>query len=117
MSKLSEGRTPDNSTPDVSRRSFLAKGAAGVGAAAIASVTAQPANAQSDIRWDHTADVVVIGAGVSGLSAAISARDLGASVIAVEENFDIGGRGMLSGGRVQLGGGTALQKKFDIKDT
>jgi len=123
MSKLPSDRTSSDTAPangppvDVSRRSFLAKGAAGVGAAAIASVTAQPANAQSDIRWDHTADVVVIGAGVSGLSAAISARDLGASVIAVEENFDIGGRGMLSGGRVQLGGGTALQKKFDIKDT
>jgi succinate dehydrogenase/fumarate reductase flavoprotein subunit len=109
-------RTPATSTPDVSRRSFLTKGAAGVGAAAIATVAAQPADAQTDLRWDHTADVVVIGAGVSGLPAAITARDLGASVIVAEENFDIGGRGMLSGGRVQLGGGTALQKKFNIND-
>ena len=68
-------------------------------------------------RWDLTADVVIIGAGVAGLPAAITARDLGASVIVVEENFDIGGRGMLSGGRVHLGGGHALQQKFGIKDS
>jgi urocanate reductase len=100
--------------PDVSRRSFLTTGAAGAVAvglgAAEASAQAVPA------QWDLTADVVVIGAGVSGLPAAITARDLGASVIVVEENFDIGGRGMLSGGRVQLGGGHALQQKFNIKD-
>src|SRR5262245_43995415 len=69
------------------------------------------------IRWDYTADVVVIGAGASGLPAGISARDHGASVIVVDENFDIGGRAMLSGGRVQVGGGHALQKKFGITDT
>ena len=68
------------------------------------------------MQWDQTADVVIIGAGVAGLPAAITARDLGASVIVVEENYDIGGRGMLSGGRVQLGGGHALQQKFNIKD-
>jgi succinate dehydrogenase/fumarate reductase flavoprotein subunit len=61
--------------------------------------------------------VVIIGAGVAGLPAAITARDLGASVIIVEENYDIGGRGMLSGGRVSLGGGHALQEKFGIKDS
>ena len=61
--------------------------------------------------------MVVIGAGVAGLPAAITARDNGASVIVVDENFDIGGRGILSGGRVQVGGGHALQQKLGIKDT
>ena len=103
---------------DVSRRSFLAKGAAGVGAAAIAGAGVQDAAAQNGaVRWDFTADVVIVGAGVAGLPAAITARDLGASVIVVDENFDIGGRGMLSGGRIQLGGGHALQQKLGIKDT
>ncbi len=74
-------------------------------------------DATDNIRWDHTADVVVIGAGAAGLPAAISACDHGASVILVEENFDIGGRAMLSGGRVQVGGGHALQKKLGIHDT
>ncbi|HEY6257643.1 MAG TPA: FAD-dependent oxidoreductase [Xanthobacteraceae bacterium] len=99
----------------VSRRAFLSKGAAGVGTAALVGVSANEAKAQ--IKWDLSADVVVIGAGVSGLAAAITARDSGASVISVDENFDIGGRGMLSGGRVHLGGGHALQQKFGIKDT
>jgi urocanate reductase len=99
----------------VSRRAFLSKGAAGVGAATFAGVHANEAEAQT--RWDLSADVVVVGAGVAGLPAAITARDLGASVIVVDENFDIGGRGMLSGGRVHLGGGHALQQKAGIKDT
>src|SRR6188472_769110 len=100
---------------DVSRRSFLSKGAAGAGAVALAGAATE-AGAQA-ITWDQTADVVIIGAGVAGLPAAITARELGASVIVVEENYDIGGRGMLSGGRVQLGGGTALQQKFNITDS
>ena len=99
---------------DFSRRSFLSKGAAGAGAVALAGAATE-ASAQT-INWDQTADVVIIGAGVAGLPAAITARELGASVIVVEENYDIGGRGMLSGGRVQLGGGHALQQKFNIKD-
>lgn len=69
------------------------------------------------MQWDLSADVVVVGAGAAGLPAAIAARDHGASVIVVEENFDIGGHAMLSGGRVQLGGGNALQKKFGIADS
>src|SRR5207253_1523944 len=87
---------------------------AGVGAIALTATPTPEAQAQA--RWDRSADVVVIGAGVSGLAAMISARDAGASVIAVDENFDIGGRGMLSGGRVHLGGGHALQQKAGIKD-
>ncbi len=101
----------------VNRRNFLSQGAA-VGAVAVGAGTAASAqNGQANVRWDHTVDVVVIGAGVAGLPAAIAARDNGASVIIVEENYDIGGRGMLSGGRVQIGGGHALQQKLGIKDT
>ena len=69
------------------------------------------------MEWNLSTDVVVIGAGAAGLAAAVSARDHGAAVVVVEENFDIGGHAMLSGGRVQLGGGNALQKKFNIKDS
>src|SRR5262245_33364306 len=119
MSEKIPGQRPqdDDRTPiDVSRRSFLTQGAAaGVGAVALTGAGTREANAQPP-RWDYSADVIVIGAGVAGLPAAIAARDAGASVIVVEENFDIGGRGMLSGGRVQLGGGHALQQKFNIKD-
>src|SRR5262245_54734512 len=108
----------ERASAEVSRRKFLTRGAAaGVGAVAAAGAVAPEAQAQGSIKWDYTADVVVIGAGVSGLPAAITARDNGASVIVVDENFDIGGRGMLSGGRVQVGGGHALQRKLNIQDS
>jgi urocanate reductase len=61
--------------------------------------------------------VVVVGAGVSGLACACAARDSGASVIMIEENFDIGGRGIMSGGSIQLGGGHSLQKKYGTVDS
>ena len=64
---------------DVSRRDFLKNSAAvGVGATTLAGLSGQEVAAQQ--TWDRVADVVVLGAGASGLPAAIRARDLGASV-------------------------------------
>jgi NADPH-dependent 2,4-dienoyl-CoA reductase/sulfur reductase-like enzyme len=86
------------------RRRFIKEGAAiGVGATALAGIAAE-----AQTRWDRTVDVLVVGAGASGLPAAIMARDKGASVIVIDANQDIGGHAMLSGGRVPLGGGTSL---------
>ena len=103
----------------VSRRSFLtttvARGGAGL---AVAAAGLQPKEAEAaDIKWDRSADVVVVGAGVSGLACACAARDAGASVIIIEESFDIGGRGIFSGGSIQLGGGHSLQKKYGTVDS
>ena len=98
----------------VDRRSFLTSGAAVAGAAA--AISATPAQAQ-DIRWDREADVVIIGAGASGLPAAIAAREKGASVIMVEMNFDIGGRAMMSFGGLYIGGGNRLQREAGRNDT
>jgi urocanate reductase len=95
----------------VNRRSFLK------GTAAVASLGASTAAEAGQIRFDRTADVVVVGAGASGLPAAIMARDQGASVIVIEANHDIGGHAMLSGGRIPLGGGTSWQKKYGITDS
>ena len=67
--------------------------------------------------WDLEADVVVIGAGATGLPAAIAAIDAGASVLVVEANYDIGGHAILSGGNVPLGGGTSAQRKYRIEDS
>ena len=101
---------------EVSRRDFLKKGAsAGVGATALAGLGARDVEAQD--FWDLSADVVTIGAGTAGLAAAISALDHGASVILLEENVDIGGHGMCSGGQVHLGGGTSNQLKRGVEDS
>src|SRR5215468_1769274 len=69
------------------------------------------------VTWDREADVVVIGAGATGLPAAIVAREAGASVILVEAEKDIGGHAITSGGNVALGGGSKAQKKYGIEDS
>ena len=106
--------------PDVSRRDFLKTGAAaGFGASALGGLGLTDVVAQGSPQrsWDLTADFVTIGAGVAGLAGAVSALEHGASVIMVEENFDIGGHGMLSGGSVHLGGGTSRQRRHGIEDS
>ena len=103
----------------MNRRTFLTQGAFGVGATALAGVATQDVDtaAQQITRWDRAADVVIAGAGASGLCAAIMARDQGASVLVIEQNHDIGGHAMVSGGRIPLGGGTRLQEKFGVTDS
>ena len=99
----------------ISRRDFVTTTAVGATATALLPRTA---NAQeADIEWHRTADFVSIGAGVSGLAAAVSALEHGASVILVDENMDIGGHGMVSGGIVNLGGGHRIQQAHGIEDS
>src|SRR5882757_7973154 len=114
--KMSPSRkdTADQTPGSIDRRGFLTSGAAVAGAAA--AISAAPAQAQ-EIRWDREADVVIIGAGASGLPAAIAAREKGASVIMVEMNVDIGGRAMMSFGGLYIGGGNRLQKEAGRNDT
>jgi succinate dehydrogenase/fumarate reductase flavoprotein subunit len=102
----------------VSRREFFRNAAMGGAAVAAGMVASGPAaSAQIPAKWDKEADVVVVGAGCSGLPAAIQAAESGASVILVEANFDVGGHAILSGGNIPLGGGTSAQKKADITDS
>jgi hypothetical protein len=93
----------------LSRRDFFTTGAAaGVGAAVLSG--SGEARAQG-IRWDYEADVVVLGSGCVGLHAAVRARDLGASVLVIDQNFDVGGKLVHSGGWTSLGGGDAIQER------
>jgi succinate dehydrogenase/fumarate reductase flavoprotein subunit len=82
------------------------------GAVPVALAPASPPAA-----WDREADVVVIGSGAAGMTAAIVAREAGSSVIVVEQEHDIGGHAITSGGNVPLGGGTSAQKKHGIEDS
>ncbi|MCE2515471.1 MAG: FAD-dependent oxidoreductase [Acidobacteria bacterium] len=102
----------------IGRRRFLKQGAtAGVGATALAGVAAPSGEVRAQDFWDLRADFVTIGAGTAGLAAAVAALDHGASVILIEENVDIGGHGMCSGGQVHLGGGTSNQRKRGVEDS
>jgi FAD binding domain len=99
--------------PSVSRRDFIKQGVvAGVGAAALggcASTTGAQATSPASIQWDYEADLVVIGSGASGLPCAIRARDAGLNVLVIDQNFDVGGKMLHSGGQVALGGGDPCQ--------
>ena len=75
------------------------------------------ATGQYPVDWDREADVVVIGAGATGLPAAIVACEAGCSVILVEAEKDIAGHAIISGGNIPLGGGTSVQKKYGIADS
>src|ERR1041384_909370 len=95
----------------VSRRDFVKKGAAGVSAAVLSTsgtALAQVSPAEA-IKWNYEADIVIMGGGCTGLPASIRARDLGASVIVVDQNFDLGGKMLHSGGQVSFGGGDPVQ--------
>src|SRR5258707_6413330 len=101
-----------------SRRDFIKATAARAGAAALTGLGAEEARAQGRPgHWDKEADVVVTGAGATGLPAAIQAIEGGASVILIDANTDVGGHAILSGGNVALGGGTSRQKKYGVVDS
>jgi 3-oxo-5alpha-steroid 4-dehydrogenase len=76
-----------------------------------------PARQVSDIRFDETVDVVVVGLGVAGSSAVVAARQAGADVLAVERSVAPGGTSAGSGGLLYLGGGTALQQACGYEDS
>ena len=108
---------PKKQPGSVSRRDFFKRGAAvGAGATTLAGQASAQAR-RGAVHYDQVADVVIIGAGASGLPAAIMARDQGASVIVIDAHRDIGGHAILSGGRVPLGGGTSWQKKYGVTDS
>ncbi|MGZ3536502.1 MAG: FAD-dependent oxidoreductase [Thermodesulfobacteriota bacterium] len=103
----------------ISRRQFLKRTAAASAAVAASGFIQQEVVSakQLPIKWDKEADVVVIGAGATGLPAAIVAQEARAKVILVEAAFDIGGHAITSGGNIPLGGGTSAQKKAGIDDS
>lgn len=98
----------------VSRRSLL-KAGAGIAAAGVASSILQPSIANA--ADPRVADVVVLGCGPAGLAAAVAAAEAGASVIVLEAQPHIGGRGIVSSGNIPLGGGTPAQAAAGIVDT
>ena len=76
-----------------------------------------PALEVSDIRFDEAVDVVVVGLGAAGASAAVGARQAGADVLAVDRGVGAGGTSANSGGLIYLGGGTALQGACGFEDS
>lgn len=110
---------------ELSRRSFLSGAAvagaafASMGLAACAPNTVSNSGSEGVAMaasaipesWDAEADVVVLGAGGTGLSAACAAAEAGVSVKVYDVDIKAGGTTALSGGVIQAAG-TQWQKEF-----
>lgn len=82
------------------------------------STSPVPPRPESEVlRWDAEADVVVVGYGCAGASAAIGAREAGASVLVLERAGAGGGASSMAGGEIYLGGGTPIQEACGFDDT
>jgi 3-oxo-5alpha-steroid 4-dehydrogenase len=73
-------------------------------------------SARAVAHWDTQTDVLIVGAGAAGASAAIEARKLGAEVLLLERASDGGGSTALSGGILYFGGGTEIQTACGFQD-
>jgi succinate dehydrogenase/fumarate reductase flavoprotein subunit len=67
--------------------------------------------------WSDDVDVVVIGFGIAGGCAAVSAAAAGARVLVLERAAVAGGTTSMAGGHFYLGGGTAVQKATGHEDS
>ncbi len=90
------------------------------GTASLVSVTSAKSHdtpLSTPKKWDLTTEVLVAGSGIAGMSAAISAIDLGAKVLVIEKGKNYGGCAMINGGIIALRGGTRFQKESGDNDT
>lgn len=96
----------------VTRRDFMKVAAVGAGGAGVAVLgfSSEAKAAAPPAKWDATTDVVVAGAGVGGLCAAVRAATRGCKVVLIEASKKIGGTGLFSSGLVGFARGTDFAK-------
>src|SRR4051812_8277048 len=68
-----------------------------------------PLSAAAIGAWSDQVDVLVIGAGMAGVSAALEASTAGARVLVIDRGGPLTCTSAMSGGHFYLGAGTAVQ--------
>jgi len=79
--------------------------------------TVRPLRTRDIVQWDDTADVVIVGSGCAGASAAIGALEGGADTLILEAAGGLGGTSIVSSGQIYLGGGTPIQRACGFEDS
>ena len=69
-----------------------------------------------DKKWDHITDVLVVGSGGGGMTAALTARDRGADALVIEKSGLYGGSTAMSGGAIWIPN-NHLMKKAGLPDS
>jgi 3-oxosteroid 1-dehydrogenase len=80
------------------RRSLLSTAVAGTAGSLLPGAVSARQDTPEPKKWDHRADVVVVGTGAAACAAAAAAMDAGASVIVLEASETPGGTTRRSGG-------------------
>ena len=95
---------PDgNNKKTFTRRDFLkatggAMAVAGVATGGLAFASGKAGAAELPKKWDETVDVLIVGSGFAGLSAACEASKAGAKVVVLEKMPTYGGNSIINGG-------------------
>lgn len=104
----------------IDRRDFVKGGIAVGSLAALASLAGCGGSENNDPwlpeKWDHEADVIVVGCGGAGLAALIESADQGMSAIGLEHMQNVGGNSAICNGGMDLPG-SPIQEELGIDDS
>ena len=114
-------KSPDPKTtrkPDITRRDVLRGAGAATAALGVVSLGAcqDESGVGPAIKWDHEADMVLVGTGVGAGTAALAARENGDSVVMVEKAPVFGGTSAKTVGVLWIPNNFSLREK-GIKDS
>ena len=104
------------STLQSSRRAFLKTGAAGVMTLGVGGMAQAATTAKALPKWDKEFDVIVVGSGLAGYCAGITAAELGRKTVILEKMAVPGGSSVISGGTFAACN-TKRQQKEGVKDS
>jgi hypothetical protein len=95
----------------LSRRGFLKASGAGAVAAAgsLGAIPLSQSKAFAQNGWDEEHDVVVVGSGCAGFSAAITAKSMGSDTVILEKGTYAGGTTLVSGGTLWIPNNKQMQ--------